>query len=292
MIVDSHQHFWQVGRFDYPWMSPELGVLYRDYLPSDLEPILNQCAVTKTVLVQASNRLPETHWLLSLADSYPFIAGVVGWVDLTNAEIQQELEVLTANPKFKGVRHLVEIEPAEDWLVQPNVLRGLQALATYGLSYDLLVHPRHLKHARTVAESCPELRLVIDHLAKPPIKSGEVNKWAQEIKAVADYPNVHCKLSGLVTEANPASWRTEDLRPFVERALEYFGPGRMMFGSDWPVCLLAASYEQVLEAFRSLLIGLSETERSAVFGSNATEFYRLQPVAVTVEHQAGRYRSS
>jgi L-fuconolactonase len=291
MIVDSHQHFWQVGRFDYPWMSPELGVLYRDFLPSQLEPILQQCSVAKTVLVQASNSLAETHSLLSLADSHPFIAGVVGWVDLTDAWMEQELEVLTANPKFKGVRHLVESEPAEDWLVQPSVLRGLRALASYGVSYDLLVHTRHLKHARTVAESCPELHLVIDHMAKPPIKSGEFKEWEQEIKAVAVYTNVYCKLSGLVTEANLTSWRPEDLRPFVERALECFGTSRMMFGSDWPVCLLAASYDQVLESFHLLLAGLSKTERNAVFGENATEFYRLHPGAVTVEHEAGRYRS-
>jgi L-fuconolactonase len=290
-IVDSHQHFWQVGRFDYPWMSPELGILYQDFLPSQLEPMLQQCGVAKTVLVQASNSLAETHWLLSLADSYPFIAGVVGWVDLTDPGIGEELSVLTGNPKFKGVRHLVESEPAEDWLAQPSVLQGLRALADYGVSYDLLVHTRHLKHARTVAESCPELHLVIDHMGKPPIRSGEVREWAQEIKAVAIYPNVYCKLSGLVTEANLTSWRPGDLWPFVERALEYFGPSRMMFGSDWPVCLLAASYDQVWESFHLLLAGLSKTERNAVFGENATEFYRLHPVASTVEHQAGRYRA-
>jgi L-fuconolactonase len=283
MIVDSHQHFWQVGRFDYPWMSPELGKLYRDFLPPQLEPMLEQCGVAKTVLVQASNSLAETHWLLSLADSYPFIAGIVGWVDLTDPGIREELSVLTGNPKFKGVRHLVESEPAEDWLVRPGVLRGLQALADYGVSFDLLVHTRHLKHARTIAESCPDLHLVIDHMAKPPIKSGEIIEWAQEIKAVADCTNVYCKLSGLVTEANLTAWRPEDLWPFVERALEYFGPSRMMFGSDWPVCLLAASYDQVLESFHLLLAGLSETERNAVFGENATEFYRLHPVASTVE---------
>jgi len=276
MIVDSHQHFWQVGRFDYPWMSPELGVLYRDFLPSDLEPILKQHGVTRTVLVQASNSLAETQWLLSLADSYPFIAGVVGWVDLTDPGLGDRLDVLKANPKFKGLRHLVESEPAEDWLVQPEVLLGLQTLAAHRVSYDLLVHTRHLKHARTVAESCPELRLVIDHMAKPPIARGEIKEWAQEIKAVAAFPNVYCKLSGLVTEANLTSWSPEDLRPFIDCALEYFGPRRMMFGSDWPVCLLAGSYDQVLESFRFLLAGLCESDQHAVVAGNATEFYRLQ----------------
>jgi len=276
MIIDSHQHFWELGRFDYPWMNPDLGVLYRNYSPSDLEPIIKQHGVAKTVLVQASNSLAETQWLLSLADSYPFIAGVVGWADLTDPGLGDDLDVLKANPKFKGVRHLVESEPAEDWLVQPEVLRGLQTLAVHGVSYDLLVHTRHLKHARTVAENIPELRLVIDHMAKPPIARGEIKEWAQEIKAVAAFPNVYCKLSGLVTEANLTSWSPEDLRPFVDCALEYFGPRRMMFGSDWPVCLLAGSYDQVLESFRFLLAGLGESDQHAVFAGNAIEFYRLQ----------------
>jgi L-fuconolactonase len=284
MIVDSHQHFWQVGRFNYPWMSPELEVLYRDFLPPDLEPILKEHGVAKTVLVQASNSLAETQWLLSLADSYPFIAGVVGWVDLTDALMEQELEALTANPKFKGVRHLVESEPAEDWLTQPSVLRGLQKLVDFDVSVDLLVHTRHLQHVKIVAERCPELRLVVDHMAKPPIRSGEIKDWAQQLKAVASYPNVYCKLSGLVTEANLTTWKPDDLRPFVNCALEYFGPRRMMFGSDWPVCLLAASYDQVLKCFRSLLVELSDSNQSAIFGGNSIEFYRLQQQALNMEH--------
>ncbi|HEY8185110.1 MAG TPA: amidohydrolase family protein [Pyrinomonadaceae bacterium] len=292
MIVDSHQHFWQVGRFDYPWMSPELGVLYRDYLPPYLEPILKRCDVAKTVLVQASNSLAETNWLLSLAESNTSIAGVVGWVDLTDAEVEQKLKILTAKSKFKGVRHLVESEPADDWLAKASVLRGLGALAAFDVSYDLLVHTRHLKYARAVAERCPELRFVVDHMAKPPIRSGEIHEWAQEIKAIAANPNVYCKLSGLVTEADLTSWRTDDLRPFVDRALEYFGADRMMFGSDWPVCLLAASYEQVLESAQLLLAGLTENERNGIFGENAREFYRLHPVVTSVEHQVATALSS
>lgn len=285
MIIDSHQHFWQVGRFEYPWMSPELGVLYRDYLPEMLEPILKECGVAKTILVQASNSLSETDWLLSLAERHQFIAGVVGWVDLTDSGMAEDLEVFSANPKFKGVRHLVESEPKEDWLAQPEVLRGLQTLEQHDVSYDLLVHTRHLKHVKTVAEACPRLRLVVDHVAKPPIGDGsrgsrgevaEWAKWARALSEVAAYPNVSCKLSGLVTEANAKSWRTEDLRPFVEQALEFFGPGRMMFGSDWPVCLLAASYAQVMEAFQSLLRELGDEERAMIFGGNATKFYQLQ----------------
>ncbi len=279
MIIDSHQHFWQVGRFDYPWMSPELGVLYRDYLPEMLEPILNDNTIAKTILVQASNSLAETDWLLSIGDRHEFIAGVVGWVDLTDSGMAADLEAFKANPKFKGVRHLVESEPADDWLVQPEVLCGLQILEQHGVSYDLLVHTRHLKHVKTVADSCPQLRLVIDHMAKPPIAGGETRAWAAALKEVAAYRNVFCKLSGLVTEANHATWRHDDLRPYVEQALEFFGAERMMFGSDWPVCLLAASYTQVLEAFESLLQELSDAERAMIFSGNAARFYQLQPAA-------------
>src|SRR5689334_1159674 len=164
MIVDAHQHFWQVGRFDYPWMTSDLGVLYRDYLPSS-----PQSGVDQIVVVQASNSLAETRWLLSLADENEFIAGVVGWVDLANTDVENQLHEFKRRPKFKGVRHLVESEPEDDWLVQPEVITGLRRLAEHGLSYDLLVHTRHLRHVETVAEKCHDLWFVIDHLAKPPI---------------------------------------------------------------------------------------------------------------------------
>jgi len=274
-LIDSHQHFWQVGRFDYPWLTSDLGILYRDYLPADLEPLLRKNGVEKTVLVQASNSLAESRWLLKLSDENRFIAGVVGWVDLMSLETASQLEELTAHPKFKGVRHLVESEPEDDWLVHGEVLNGLKTLMAFDLSFDLLVHTRHLKYARRVAEECAELLLVIDHLAKPPITRGEFDEWARELQPLALLPNVHCKLSGLVTEANRSSWTTADLRPYVDCALELFGPERLMFGSDYPVCLLAASYDRVLESFQELLNGLSAEDRDKIFGRNATRFYRL-----------------
>jgi L-fuconolactonase len=275
MIIDSHQHFWQPGRFDYPWMNSSLGVLYRDYLPDQLEPILAQNGVSKTVLVQASNSMEESRWLLQLAADYPFIAGVVGWVDLMADDVDRQLDELTALPKFKGVRHLVESEPADDWLVQPQVLRGLKRLSTYGVSYDLLVHTRHLKHIQKVVDACPGLKLVIDHMGKPPIASGEIETWRQELRQVAANEQINCKLSGLVTEANWTSWTTSDLRPYVDCALELFGSSRLLFGSDHPVCLLAASYERVLECFRELLNELSGDEQVKIFGGNAAQFYGL-----------------
>jgi len=275
MLIDSHQHFWNVGRFDYPWMSSDLGVLYRDYLPDDLTPILVANGVEKTVLVQASNSVEESRWLLELAREHEFIAGVVGWVDLMSPKVTAQLQELTAHPKFKGVRHLVESEPADDWLVQPAVLSGLRELSRHGLSYDLLVHTRHLKYVLRVVESCPELAFVIDHLAKPPVAKNEINEWSAALKPVAAYPNVHCKLSGLVTEANWSSWQTDDLRPFVDFALELFGLERLIFGSDYPVCLLATSYDRVLDAFQEILKGLSDAGRQQIFSKNAARFYRL-----------------
>ena len=273
-IIDSHQHFWQVGRFDYPWMTPEVAVLCQDYLPPALEPILKRCGVAQTILVQASNSVDETRWLLSLADRNSFIAGVVGWVDLQADDVGRQLDQL-AHPKFKGVRHLVESETEDDWLARPGVIRGLGELAARELSYDLLVHTRHLKYAERVAQECPGLRLVVDHMAKPPIAHGEIDEWRSEIRKLAVYPNVFCKLSGLVTEANHEHWRASDLKPYVETALEYFGARRVMFGSDWPVCLLAASYDQVLETAQHLIAELSSEDRARVFAENAKGFYRI-----------------
>src|SRR6185369_14390837 len=247
MLIDSHQHFWQLGRFDYPWMSPDLGVLYQDYLPDALEAQLPRHGVAKTVLVQASNSVAETRWLLDLADRYPFIGGVVGWIDL-NGDADGGLDEFAAHPLFKGVRHLVESEPDDGWLDQPKVKRGLRALGAKEISFDLLVHTRHLSCARKVVEQCPETSFVVDHLAKPPIARGEIDEWAGEFRKMAELPNVSCKLSGMVTEADWKSWSPRDLKPFADAALECFGPQRLMFGSDWPVCLLAADYGQVIES--------------------------------------------
>jgi L-fuconolactonase len=275
MLIDSHQHFWQVGRFPYPWMSPAVKVLYRDYLPEQLAPIIEQNGVSRTVLVQASNSVAESRWLLSLADQYKFIAGVVGWVDLESREVDQQLQELTSHPKFKGVRHLVESEPGDDWLVRPSVLQGLNKLAAHGVTYDLLVHTRHLKYAATAVASCPQVSFVIDHLAKPPIAKAEIKNWAAELKPLATFKNVSCKLSGLVTEANRTSWRTSDLQPYIDYVLDIFGPARLMFGSDHPVCLLAATYQRVLESFQEALKSLSEREQRKIFAGNAAAFYRL-----------------
>lgn len=261
-------------------MTPALDVLCRDYLPRMLEPILQTNGIKQTVLVQASNTLEETRWLLELADETSFIGGVVGWVDLQSDEVGAQLDEFVTHAKFKGIRHLVESEPLDDWLMQPNVIRGLRELASRDLTFDLLVHTRHIKHALEAVKQCPELRFVVDHMAKPPIKSGEINEWARELKPLSALPNVWCKLSGLVTEADWTNWRVEDLKAYVETGLEYLGPERMMFGSDWPVCLLAANYERVLQAFELLLAGLDENDRQRILASNAIDFYGIEAQAI------------
>ena len=237
--------------------------------------------VEKTILVQASNSLEETRWLLELAEQNSFIAGVVGWVDLSADGVDDQLDEFTAHPRFKGVRHLVESEPQDDWLIQPMVLRNLRKLARRGVTYDLLVHPRHLEYAAIVADSCPDLRLVVDHMAKPPIARSDIDDWSRGLRELAARPNVWCKVSGLVTEADWAGWRVEDLQPYVDLGPGSFGPERLMFGSDWPVCLLAAEYDQVFEAGRKLLDDLNEGDRGRIFSRNALEFYRVQDEMVT-----------
>lgn len=274
-IIDSHQHFWQIGRFDYEWMSPGDKTLYRDFLPADFEQILRRSGVAKSVVVQAHQSTAETLWLLDLADEHEFIAGIVGWVDLQNPDVENNLQELAMRPKFRGVRHLVQDERQDDWLTEPEVLRGLNALSKYDLTYDLLVFTRHLPYAQTAVEILPHQRFVIDHLAKPPIASGEIAEWKSALKKIAVLPNVYCKLSGLITEANYESWTVKDLRPYVETALDLFGEKRLMFGSDYPVCLLAASYEKVLETYQSFLINLSETDQNLVLSQNAIDFYKL-----------------
>lgn len=274
-IVDAHQHVWRVGLFDYPWMPAEGSVLCRSYLPEDAEPLMRVCGVKRVVLVQASNSRRETDWMLEAAREHPFIAGVVGWVDLTGDGVGAELDRLQHDENFKGVRHLVEAEP-DDWLTRASVLGNLSELARRGLTYDLLVHTRHLEHVRAIADRCPELRMVVDHMAKPPIRSRAFDEWARTLERVAEIENVWCKLSGLVTEADHEGWAEEDLRPYADHALAVFGARRLMFGSDYPVCLLAASYRQTLDASRSLTSGLNDEEKRRVYAGTATEFYKLK----------------
>jgi L-fuconolactonase len=274
-IIDSHQHFWQIEKFQYEWMSPTDKILYRDFLPDNFEQVLQQNGVAKSVAVQAHQSIEEARWLLELSDQFDFMAGVVGWVDLQSENLSQQLDELTKHPKFKGVRHVVQDEPDDDWIIRPKVIEGIKTLAKYDLTYDILVFPRHLKYVKILLENCPEIKFVIDHFAKPPIASGEIAEWSNDIKEVAKFSNVYCKLSGLVTEANHQNWTKEDLQPYINIAMEAFGANRLMYGSDYPVCLLAASYQKVLETYRSFLADLTEDEQNQILFQNAAEFYNL-----------------
>ena len=276
-MVDAHQHYWEVARFGYRW--PEQGIpsLDRDFLPEHLEPELAEVGIDRTVLVQVLHTVGETTWMLDLADRHPSIAGVVGWVDLTKDpdRLSTDLEAVRSHPRLVGIRHLVHEEPDNDWLARPDVVRGLGVLEASGVPYDLLLRPQHLRHVPHVSEAVPDLPMVIDHLAKPLIRDGVVEPWGSEIRLAARNPNVWCKLSGMITEADHAGWVAADLAPYVEISLSAFGTDRLMFGSDWPVCTPAGSYGSVLAALRQVLGGIDPAVERALFGGNATAFYGL-----------------
>jgi L-fuconolactonase len=274
--IDAHHHFWKIGKYDYPWIEPA-SVLDRDFGPAELSTLLAQHAIERSVLVQTIASLDETRWFLELAERHAWVAGVVGWVDLADADVEATLDELIARRprRLVGVRHNLHDEPDDRWILRDNVGRGLAAVAARGLAYDLLIRPRHLPIVMELIRRQPALRLVIDHAAKPAIAQRRFDDWAAPLAAVAKHNQVFCKLSGLVTEADHRQWQPADLRPFVEHVLAVFGPQRVMFGSDWPVCLLAGSYERVLAALEGNLERLSASERAQVFGQTATECYRL-----------------
>ncbi len=277
MIIDSHQHFWQLDLpFEYGWLHEQQHApICRNFLPADLHPHLTAAGVQKTVFVQTQHNLGENRWALQLAEQHDFIAGVVGWIDLASADCERQLTEFLGNPKFVGIRHITQAEPDDDFIVRDDVMRGLKVLEKHRVPFDLLFFTQHLKHAATLARALPELPLVIDHLSKPKIKAGLLDGWEDDLRSAASYPNVFCKLSGMVTEADWTRWKSADLRPFVKAALDAFGPARCMFGSDWPVCELAGSYEGVVTALREALGPISSDEERQIFGETASQFYRL-----------------
>jgi L-fuconolactonase len=277
IVVDAHQHFWNLETGSYPWLANAPAAIRHTFEPAELAPQLAAAGVDRTVLVQAMDSYADTDAMLARADAHDFIAGVVGWVPLHRpAEAAVAIERYGRHPKFVGVRHLIHEEPDPDWLLQDSVQDGLGLLSEAGLSFDVVsLLPRHLEHVSTLAARFPELRLVVDHLSKPRIRSREWEPWASLLARAAEHPNVHAKVSGLPTEADHERWTVEDLRPYADHAIEVFGPERLMYGSDWPVALLAADYAAVWRATGELLAGLSGAERAAVLGGNAVGFYRL-----------------
>ena len=277
MNIDAHLHFWNLETGHYPWLTPEAGPIFRTFTPEEVIPQLGAAGVGGAVLVQAMDSYEDTDSMLAQAGTYDFVAAVVGWVPLERPdEAGQALERYAAHPKFAGVRHLIHDDPDPDWVIQGSVIEGLGLLAAAGLPFDVVaVLPRHLEHVPVLAERVPGLRLVIDHLAKPPIREGGWEPWASLLARAAEHPDVYTKVSGLNTAADPATWTAEDLRPYVDHALEVFGPERLMFGGDWPVATLAGDYAKVWKETGALLRGLSQEDRDLVLGGTAARFYRI-----------------
>jgi L-fuconolactonase len=273
--VDAHHHFWQWSK---GWFSRPEAVLSLDYLPETLAPILKAQGIDKTIVVQTSPTVAETDFLLELAKTSGFIGGVVGWLDLESPNFPQELERYRRNRYFVAVRPMLQSLPEDDWILRPRVMESLSLIAQTGLAFDFLTFTRHLPYVLQVLERIPQLPAVMDHLSKPEIMAGRMQPWQDLMSEVALHQNVYCKLSGMVTEADPLSWNRAQLRPYADHVMEHFGPGRVMFGSDWPVCLLAASYEEVMTTTRALVLdNLGSSAEQAVFGGNAARFYRLEP---------------
>jgi L-fuconolactonase len=283
MRLDAHQHFWIYSADEYDWIDDGMVVLKRDRLPGDLLPLLQSAGLDGTVAVQARQTIEETRWLLELADQFPFIKGVVGWVDLRSPDLPAQLERFSAHPKFRGVRHVVQDEPDDAFMLRDDFLRGLGVLSRFGLTYDILIFPRHLPVAQQVVERFPDQPFVLDHIAKPSIgacpERSDRNKifepWASNIRRLGALPNVCCKVSGMVTEADHQGWQPSHFGPYLDVVFEAFGPERIMFGSDWPVCTLAGAYMEVAGLVGCYVQDLSPAEQAAVWGGTAASFYGL-----------------
>ncbi|GAK72966.1 putative amidohydrolase [Agrobacterium rubi TR3 = NBRC 13261] len=272
-MLDSHQHFWTTSRTDYGWLTPELGSIYRDFMPDDLRREMRRAGVTRTILVQAAETEAETDFLLDIAAKTDFVAGVVGWLDLDSDDFESRLTNYRANPLFVGVRPMLQGLPDDDFILRPRVLKSLKAIEAAGVPFDILTFTRHLPHVLRALEHVPPLKAVVDHISKPEIATGQFEPWASHMRDIAAFPNVSCKISGMVTEASP-DWQLEDFRRYVDHVASVFGADRLMFGSDWPVCLLAASYSEVCNLARMLLSDHFDSEQlTRIFETNAAAFY-------------------
>ena len=274
MKIDAHQHFWRYDAAQYPWI-PAGSPLHRDWLPADLAKLQAPLGFDGSVAVQARQGIEESDWLLGLADADPRVKAVVGWVDLRSPEVAKDLERLARHPRFAGVRHVVQDEPDDDFMIRPDFLRGIALLRQFDLTYDILIYPRQLPAALRLVAQFPEQPFVLDHIAKPGIKDGAMSPWREQIRELARPENVLCKVSGMVTEADHRGWKSADFRPYRDVVFEAFGPSRLMWGSDWPVCLFAAGYEQCLELVSDYAGTLSAADRAALFGGNCAGFYGI-----------------
>jgi L-fuconolactonase len=273
--IDSHQHFWRYEPVDYSWIADDMAVLKRDFLPAHLSPLLSSAGFHGCVAVQARQSTEETDFLLGLAAQHDFIRGVIGWVDLKSEDVSTVLRKYSAFSKFRGVRHVLQDEPDDEFMLQPNFKRGIAALREFNLTYDLLVFPRQLQAAATLVEAFPNQPFVLDHIGKPPIKTREIEPWRTLVERLAKFPNVFCKLSGMVTEAIPGKWAPLDFHPYLEAVIAAFGLERVMIGSDWPVCLLSGEYKPVLNIVIDYIKQFSNQEQAAIVGGNCLRFYGI-----------------
>jgi L-fuconolactonase len=276
MKIDAHQHFWQFDAQRDSWITDEMSVIRRDFLPQDLLPELAANHVDAAIAVQADQSERETLFLLDLAAQHSAIAGVVGWVDLGSPNLHQRLEHFAQFEKLCGFRHVVQAEPDDNFMLREDFQRGIAALADFGFTYDILIYPRQLPAAIRLVQRFPRQPFIIDHLAKPEIKAGRVSPWAEQMRAIAENPNVYCKVSGMVTEADWRNWRADDFRPYLDVVFEAFGPDRLVFGSDWPVCLLASTYMRVEELVAGYARNFPSPDQEKLFGANAIHFYGLR----------------
>lgn len=274
MRIDSHQHFWKFDPVRHAWIDPSMQNIAKDFLPEDLKPLLETNLMDGCIAVQADQSETETEFLLKLAEENSFIKGVVGWVDLSAEDLSKRLEVFSKNPLFKGVRHVLQAEK-EGFMLKDQFLRGISELKNFNLTYDILIYPNQLEEARVLIEKNPDQPFVLDHLAKPYIKQQKIKNWASDIKELAKYKNVYCKLSGMVTEADWNHWQFENFKKYLSVAFDTFGSDRLMFGSDWPVCLLAGSYEHVVKIIDLFIENLEQEEKNNIMGGNACNFYNL-----------------
>jgi L-fuconolactonase len=271
--VDAHVHFWQLARGDYFWMAPELTPIYRDFGPEDLRPHLERNGIGRIIVVQAADTVAETEFMLEIADNTDFVAGVVGWAPFDQPQGAKELARLAGNPYLKGVRPMIQDIPDDDWMLGEALTPAFEAVTDLDLVFDALVFPRHLKNLMGLLERHPDMRVIVDHGAKPQIRDRAFDGWAADLRAIAANSSALVKLSGLVTEAKP-DWTVDDLKPYVDHLIEVFGPDRMVYGSDWPVVRMAADYDPWFRAARDLTAGLGEAERAGIFGENARKLYR------------------
>jgi len=274
MIIDSHQHFWKYDTVRDTWMDTSMDVIRKDFLPKDLSPILKANNIDGCIAVQADQSEAETEFLLQCAEKNPFIKGVVGWVDLTANNLEERLEYYASNPLFKGVRHIVQAEK-DDYLLRKDVQKGLRKLLKYNLVYDILVFPNQLTSAIALVEAFPNQKFILDHIAKPTISKSISEIWVHNIKQLSKHKNVYCKLSGLVTETINFKFKDNDFKPYIDVIFKAFGADRIMFGSDWPVCLLAANYDKVFQIVNDYLENQSTEVKNNILGKNAIKIYNL-----------------